>query len=87
MPFQCQQRVVPTHSKTIIRNNNRGPSAGFDGDCNPVSIGIESILNEFLDDGGRPFHDFAGGDLIGNVFWKEADAVHSAPRFRKWQGC
>jgi hypothetical protein len=39
--------------------------------------GVEAVLDQFLDDAGGAFDDFAGGDLVRHVFGKQPDAIHA----------
>ena len=39
-------------------------------------LGIQGVLDEFLDHAGGPLHHFAGGDLVGHLFGQQLDAVH-----------
>jgi len=38
-----------------------------------VAAGIEGVLDELLDDRGRPFDHLAGGDLVDELTGKNAD--------------
>ena len=44
-----------------------------------VRLGVDGVLDQFLDDRGRPLDHFAGGDLIREIFRKPADASHLPP--------
>jgi hypothetical protein len=74
--FEGEEGVVAAHAEAVIRDTDQAASAGTDFDGDAGGLGIEGILDEFLDDGSGTFDDFAGGDLIGDVIWEEADAVH-----------
>ena len=52
------------------------PPAGFDLDADAVGAGVERILQQFLDHGRWPVHHLAGGDLVGHLVGKNADAAH-----------
>ena len=39
----------------------------FDIHLDGVGAGIEAVFQQFLDDGGRPFDDFTGGDLVDQL--------------------
>ena len=38
--------------------------------------GVERVLEQFFDDGGGALDHFAGGDLVGDLIGKNADAAH-----------
>ena len=39
--------------------------------------GVERVLEQLLDHRGGPLHHFAGGDLVGDLIGKNADAAHA----------
>ena len=41
------------------------------------AIGVEGIFDQLLHDAGGALDHFAGGDLVGDLFGKKADAVHA----------
>ena len=41
-----------------------------------AGAGVERVLDQLLDDRGRPLDDFAGGDLVGEVGREPVDAGH-----------
>ena len=54
------------------------PPAGFHFDAQVRRAGVERVLQQLLDHRSRPLHHFAGGDLIGDLVGKNADAAHDA---------
>ena len=39
----------------------------------PARAGVDGVLDQFLDDRGRPLDDLAGRDLIGEIRWQLLD--------------
>ena len=62
--------------RAVVGHANQAASAGLDLDAEPRRLGIERVLDQFLDHAGRPLDHFAGGDLVGDLFGQETDAVH-----------
>jgi hypothetical protein len=54
------------------------PPARLDLDADAAGAGVQGVLQQFLDHRGRPVHHLAGGDLVGNLVGKYADAAHTA---------
>lgn len=76
MTFEREEGVIAAHPESIVGDADEAASTGPDFDGDAGGLGVEGILDEFLDDGSGSFNDFAGGDLIGDVIWEETDAVH-----------
>jgi len=51
----------------IIANPDRRGAAAVQIDFDPARAGIERVLDQFLDDGGRPLDDLAGRDLVDQI--------------------
>ena len=54
---------------------SRRPPA-LDLDAQFGRAGVERVLQQFLDDGRGALHHLAGGDLVGDLVRKDADAAH-----------
>ena len=67
MALQGQKGVPFVHAVAVVRDCDRLATTILDLDLNTSSASIQSIFNEFLDDAGRPFDHFAGGDLVDHV--------------------
>jgi hypothetical protein len=48
-----------------------------DGD--PTRAGVDGVLDQFLDDGGRTLDDFAGCDLVREILRKTGDLGQPNP--------
>ena len=58
---------------TIVDDLDEFASALLDGDADAGRTGVNGIFDEFLDDGGGAFDDFAGGDLVDEECGEAAD--------------
>ncbi len=74
--LEGQQRVVAQHAAAIVDDADQAAAAGFHFDANVGGAGVERVFEQLLDDGSGPFHYFAGGDLVGDLVGKYADAAH-----------
>ena len=43
-------------------------------------LGVDGVLDQLLDDRGRPLDDFAGGDLVREVVGQAGDSSHGVTR-------
>ena len=59
--------LVGGDAGAVVLDPDGSGAALLDGDRDLVGVGVEGIFDEFLDDGGRSFDDFTGGDLGGDV--------------------
>ena len=76
MAFEGQQGVVAVHPMAVVRDADEPPSARLDLDTDAAGSGVERVLQQLLHHGSRPVHHLAGGDLVGNLVRKNADAAH-----------
>ena len=76
MAFEAEQRVVAAHAKAVVGHADEAAPARADFDGDFPGIGVEGIFDQLLHDAGGALDHFAGGDLVGDLFGKEADAVH-----------
>jgi hypothetical protein len=75
--FEAEQRIVTIHAGPVVGDPNETAAASPDFDGDFFGVGIERILDEFLDDAGRSLDHFAGGNLVGDLFGEKPDAVHT----------
>ena len=78
MALESQQGIVAVHAVAVVGNADQPPPARLDLDANAAGASVESVLQQLFDHRGRPVHYLAGGDLIGNLVGKYADAAHTA---------
>ncbi len=68
-----ERQFVGGHAASIVDHPQQRQSAAGRRDLDARRAGVDGILDQFLDHGGRPLHDFAGGDSVDDRFWKLAD--------------
>jgi hypothetical protein len=77
MAFEREQRVVAAHARAVVGHADEAASARADFHGDFLRPGVQGIFHQLLHDAGGPLHHFAGGDLVGNLFGKKVDAIHS----------
>ena len=85
MTLEGQQGVVAHHAAAVVGDLNQLFAAGFNLDSDAGGAGIERIFQQFLHYRRGTLHDFAGGDLVGNVFGKNVDSAHGEPGVNRSQ--
>ena len=78
MALEGQQSVVAIHAAAVVGDADQLAPAGLDLDADAVGPGVQSVLQQLFNDGGRPVHHLARGDLVGNLVGKYTDAAHTA---------
>jgi hypothetical protein len=73
-----QLRIFGAHANAIVFNGEKSFPAFLIMDANVVGTGVEAVFNELLDDSGRSFDHFTGGDLIGDVNRQHMDLIHGS---------
>ena len=68
MAFEAEQGVIAAHAETIIGDPDQAAAARLDFHGQARGLRIQRVLDQFLHHAGRPFHHFAGGDLVGDLF-------------------
>ena len=76
MPFKTEQDIVTIHTRAIIHDPKQAGAAAFYLDRYSTTPCIKTVFKQFLDHGGRAFHNFTGGDLIGQMIGKETNTGH-----------
>jgi len=74
--LQGKQRIVVAHADAIVGNTNQGSPPVLDIDHHAGALGVDCILQQFLDNGSRPFDHLAGGDLVGKDLGKNFYSGH-----------
>jgi hypothetical protein len=75
--FEAEQGIVAAHAQAVVGDPDQAAAPGLDFGGDGGSLGIERILDQFLDHAGGAFDDFAGGDLVGDLFGQKPDAIHA----------
>ena len=76
MRFQAEDGVVGIHAATVIGDLDQGFAAVLALHGDPFGTGIDRVLDQFLDNGGRALDHLAGGDAVGDFGWQYMDAAH-----------
>src|SRR6185369_4078118 len=76
MAFEAKQGVVAAHTEAVVHDPDEAAAAGLDVDGDAGRLGVEGVLDQFLDDAGGTFHHFARRDLISDVIGQQTNAVH-----------
>jgi hypothetical protein len=71
--LEGQLRIRPAHTPTIVAHPNEPGSTLLHVQVDAPGSGVESVLHQLLDDGGRPFDDLAGRDLVDEILGKTLD--------------
>ncbi len=74
--FEAEQGVIAAHAEAVVRDADQASAASLDFHGDARGAGVEGILDEFLNHAGGAFDHFASGDLVGDLFRQEANAVH-----------
>ena len=75
MALKGQTRIGLGHTFTIVDDLD-GRTSGIDyGDVDVLGTGVDSVLDEFLDDRGGALDDLAGRNLVGYGVWKKLDNI------------
>ena len=64
VPLDGQTRILRIHPLAIVIDPDQLLATQFDDDRQPPRTRVDGVLDQLLDDGGRPLDDFAGGNLI-----------------------
>src|SRR4051812_19184418 len=87
MPFKGQQGVVTVHSVPIIGDADQFAAACLNLDPDAGSSGVQGILQQLFDHRCWTVDHLAGGDLVGHLVMKNADASHSFSEYpTQWVG-
>src|SRR5215475_2469716 len=77
MAGKGKRQIVCENAAAVIDHTDEFRASLFDIDLDSGRTGVDGILQEFLDDAGRPFDDLAGSDFGDDRGRKLADAWHS----------
>ena len=64
VPLDGEREVVRAHAPAVVDDADQPSPAGLDGDLDAARAGVERVLDQFLDGGGRALHHLAGGDAV-----------------------
>ena len=67
-----QRQLVGTDALTVVGHPDQRHPALLQIHSNGAGTGIDGVLDQFLEHGGRPLDDFTGGDLVDQQFGQDA---------------
>ena len=73
MPFDAKQGILAPHAAAVVGDSNQSRSAALHLDGDLRCTGIETVLDQLTDHGGRTLDHLAGGHLAGQSIRKNAD--------------
>ena len=76
VPLDRQPRILRLHPLAIVLDPHLLLAAPFDVDGQAARARVDRVLDQLLDDGGRPLDDFAGGNLVGEIGGETMDFAH-----------
>ncbi|OPZ28388.1 MAG: hypothetical protein BWZ02_01315 [Lentisphaerae bacterium ADurb.BinA184] len=74
--FDAEEGVVAVHAAAVVADLDEAAASLLDADGDAGGAGVDRVLDEFLDDGGGAFDDFAGRDAVGGFRWEDVDEAH-----------
>ncbi len=77
VPFERQPGVLGIHAVAVVFDAQQLLAAELDRDGDARGAGVERVLDQLLDDGGRTLDDFPGGNLVREM---KREAVNSGHR-------
>jgi len=76
MPLEGEQRVIATHTVSVVGDADQLPPACFHINADPGSAGIERVLQQLLNNGSWTLYHLTGCDLIRYLVRKHTDTTH-----------
>ena len=73
-------KIGRVHAATVVDDADQAPAAVLQRDLDRRGAGVQSIFHEFLNGGGRPFDDLAGGDPVHSHAVEKAHAHRQTTR-------
>ena len=74
--FQRQRDFIGPHAAAVIGHFDQVQPALREAHGDVGRAGIDRVLDQFLERGGRPFDHFARGDAIDEFLWQAANCGH-----------
>jgi hypothetical protein len=71
-----QRQVVGLDAAAVVGHTDQVGAAPGHLDVDARGAGIDGVLQQLLDDAGRPLHDLAGGDLADERGRQPSDPGH-----------
>ena len=70
MPGHSEPQLVLVDAGTVVANTYQRLTTGNHVDDDVGRARVQTVLDQFLDDGSRPLDDLAGSDLVNEMVWK-----------------
>jgi hypothetical protein len=70
---QRQPRVLSRHTAPVVDDLDPVSTRATDNQLDPARPRVDGIFEKLLDNGGRPLHDFAGGNLVNQIIREYPD--------------
>ena len=70
MTLKGEFKIVLVDAFAVVGKTNTSQSAGFNLNLDVLGIGVEAVLDKFLNDGSGSFNDLASGYLVRDAFIK-----------------
>jgi hypothetical protein len=77
MALDGQPGVLRIHPFSVVLDADQLLAAEFDGDGQPPGAGVDRVLDQLFDDGGRTFNHLARGDLVGKIRRQPVNLRHA----------
>ena len=68
-----QRQIGVRHAAAVVGDADAPPPAAVGENVDRRGAGVERVLDQFLDDAGRPLDHFAGGDAVDDGFGELAN--------------
>jgi hypothetical protein len=82
VPLERHPRIRRIHPLPVVLHAEQLLPAELDRHDKARCAGVQRVLDQLLDDGGRTLDDLAGGDLVGEMRGEEVDAGHDLLQHR-----
>ena len=76
MALEGQQCVVLHHAGAVVGQADQLASPGFNVEAKISGAGVERIFQQLFYDARRTLHNLTGGNFVGDVVGKNANAAH-----------
>ena len=73
MALHRQLQIRRRHADAVIGDPDQAAAAAIHHHLDAACAGIERVLDQLLDDGGRPLDHLAGGDAVDHDGRQQAD--------------
>ena len=77
VPLEAEERIRAIHPGAVVRDTDQPGAAPLELDGDAPSSGIDGVLDQFLDHGGRSLDHLTRSHLAGEDIGENLDAAHS----------